>query len=223
MKTRRILAVILILIGFGLLMDTLNVLDFGELIGTWWPLILIFFGIKLFIERKPFTMFPLLLTILGILFIINNLQIIPIGFWDAFLPLIFILIGIWIIFARFPLGKSNVSSDEHTINYSAVFSGLKQVVNSDDFRGGNITAYFGGAEVDLRNVKVINEDVEINLNATFGGIELIVPVNWVLVINGSPFFGGLENNTHPYNLSEEELKTVKINYAISFGGIEIKN
>lgn len=223
MKARRVLATILILIGIGLLMDSLKIFDFGDLISNWWPLILIFFGVKLFIERKPFTMFPLLLLVLGVLFIINNLRILPIGFWDAFLPLIFILIGIWIIFARFPLGKSNVTGDEHSINYSAVFSGLKQIVNSEDFRGGNITAYFGGADVDLRNVKVINDNIEININATFGGIELKVPVNWVLIINGSPFFGALENKTHPYNLSEEELKTVRINYTISFGGIEIKN
>jgi predicted membrane protein len=223
MKTKKILATVLIIIGIGLLMDSFNVFDFGELIGNWWPLILIFFGVKLMIERKPFTMFPIILMIIGILLIVNNINILPIGFWDAFLPLIFILIGIWIIFGRFPVGKSNISADEHTINYSAVFSGLKQIVNSDDFRGGNITAYFGGADVDLRNVKVVNDDIEINLNVSFGGIELKVPVNWVLIINGSPFFGALENKTHPYNLSDEEMKTVKINYNISFGGIEIRN
>lgn len=223
MKTKKILATVLIIIGIGLLMDSFNVFDFGELIGNWWPLILIFFGVKLMIERKPLTMFPIVLMIIGILLIVNNINILPIGFWDAFLPLIFILIGIWIIFGRFPVGKSNVSGDEHTINYSAVFSGLKQIVNSDDFRGGNITAYFGGADVDLRNVKVVNDDIEINLNVSFGGIELKVPINWVLIINGSPFFGALENKTHPYNLSDEEIKTVKINYNISFGGIEIRN
>lgn len=223
MRTRKILATILIIIGIGLLMDSLNLLDFWDLIGNWWYLILIFFGIKLMIKRKSLIVFPIILIVIGLIFIVNNLNILPIGFWDALLPLIFILIGIWIIFGRFPIGKANVSGDEHTINYSAVFSGLKQIVNSNDFRGGNITAYFGGADVDLRNVKVVYDDIEINLNASFGGIELKVPVNWVLIINGSPFFGALENKTHPYNLSDEELKTIKINYNITFGGIEIRN
>lgn len=223
MRTRRILAAILIVIGFGLLMDSLNFFDFADIISTWWPLILIFLGIKLLIERKPFSLFSVLLILLGILFIINSLKILPIGFWDALFPLILILIGIWIIFARFPMGKSKVISDEHHINYSAIFSGIKQFVKSDDFRGGSITAYFGGAEVDLTNVKVISDTIEINLKATFGGIELRVPINWVLVVNGSPFFGALENKTHPYNFSGEDLKTVKVNYTISFGGIEITN
>ncbi len=44
----------LFLVGLGivLLLDQLGVADFGELVGTWWPLVLVFAGLGLIFRSK---------------------------------------------------------------------------------------------------------------------------------------------------------------------------
>lgn len=44
--------IILLILGFLFLLDNLRILDFGYVIGTFWPLILIFFGIRLIMKIR---------------------------------------------------------------------------------------------------------------------------------------------------------------------------
>ena len=43
------------------------------------------------------------------------------------------------------------------MNHITIFSGLKTNNLSQDFKGGSITAIFGGSDVDLRNAKLSDQ------------------------------------------------------------------
>ena len=90
----------LIVIGLGglFLLDSLDILDFGEIIGWAVSIALILFGLGLLVTRKFRQLFaPFVLIIVGVLLLLNNLGVDSWRFW----PVILILVGGAIIFRWF--------------------------------------------------------------------------------------------------------------------------
>jgi predicted membrane protein len=105
-------------------------------------------------------------------------------------------------------------------NYVAVFSGVEDKNESKDYVSSEITAIFGGAEVDYRKIKMADDVAYINVTAIFGGATLIIPENVKVTVKGLPIFGGAENKA----ISDpDSKKEIVINYTAVFGGVEIKN
>ncbi len=107
----------------------------------------------------------------------------------------------------------------------ATFTGLKRRVDTQNFQGGEILAVFGGIEVDLRRARIASDkEAIIDINATFGGIDIKVPETWVVIVKGQGIFGGYEDKTIPPRPQEgvTAAKLVITGFAI-FGGITIKN
>ena len=100
---------------------------------------------------------------------------------------------------------------------TAVFSGQKLNFNKEEFKGKNLSAVFGGIDLDLRGAK-ITSDVVINASAIFGGIDIIVPENVKVKIKSNAIFGGVSDKTK----KSEGKHTIYINATSIFGGVEIK-
>lgn len=88
------------LLGALFLISALNIAPIPNLnIGTLWPLILIIIGVwRLTASRGRSRTFPIALIAIGALFLVINLELIPIVNYEAlgrFWPLILILVGVW--------------------------------------------------------------------------------------------------------------------------------
>ena len=163
---------------------------------------------------------------LGIVFLSATLDIINWGSILRFWPLILIAIGVSLIFKAKGLswisrGGEEVISDDF-IRCSAFLGGVDRSVNSDNFRGGDIMALFGGIDLDLRRAKVSPDECTLNLTALFGGVEVIVPQDWQVSISGTPILGAIENKT-TWTGEEKDGKKVTCRCTVAFGGIEIRN
>ena len=92
-----------------------------------------------------------------------------------------------------------LTDDESMIDVSTTFSGANRVVTSQAFRGGAVSATFGGAEIDLRQAQLHENGADMNVSATFGGVTLHVPRTWVIHQNGSAIMSGVEDvrSNHP--------------------------
>jgi predicted membrane protein len=106
----------------------------------------------------------------------------------------------------------------------AIFGGGHRVVYSDSFKGGNITAIFGGSEIDLGNCQLAEGNNIIDVVAIFGGAEIRVPRDWHVIVNATPVFGGFSNKVvrdpgTPVDLS----RTLIIKGVAIFGGIEVNS
>ncbi len=77
----------------------------------------------------------------------------------------------------------------------AIFGGGHKIIQSDNFKGGNITAIFGGSEIDLTQCKLAEGDNVLDVVIIFGGTEIIVPREWNVRTNVTPLFGGFSNKT----------------------------
>jgi hypothetical protein len=207
---------LIVAVGTILLLDNANVLDAGDVIGTWWPLALIIAGLLSFAANPGHWPVALIIVAVGSALLFSRLDVVDIG--NIIIPAAIILVGILVIFGR-GLGSRTEAGDR--VNSFNVFSGSEIASHSKQFRGGSIAAVFGGADVDLRDAMPA-ADAQLDVFAAFGGVEIRVPNGWQVITKGLPLFGGIENVTAKEQLAPDA-PILAVNATALFGGIEIKH
>jgi predicted membrane protein len=225
--TGGVVGVVIILVGTGMLLDTLGVLP-GRDIWEFLPLILVAFGVLKIIESKNRPgglIFGGVLAVGGTLWLLNNLQLIRLNERVIF-PLILIGAGAGMLAKVLhprPLTPEGMPIETNS-NFSqlAIFGGSRRAIDSPEFSGGDALSIFGGVDLDLRRAKMATTRAAIDANAIFGGVEIKVPVGWSVSMQGMGIFGGFEDKTlHPDN-REGAPELVVTGYSI-FGGVTISN
>jgi predicted membrane protein len=229
MDKRITFGIILIIIGGIFLLSTLDIINFhaSNVIFSF-PFILFIVGILIMINsaKKAFG---------GILAGVGFFWLLPRIFPDIdygpnlILPVLLIVLGIYMII-RHSQKKTEIESkasgdslQKDTIDDVAIFGGGNKVIYSDNFRGGNITAIFGGSEIDLSNCKLAEGTNVIDIVAIFGGSTIMVPKNWNVQLNVTPMFGGFSNKSVKLpNVEIDKTRTLVVKGVAIFGGGEIK-
>lgn len=218
---RSVIGLFILAFGILLFLGALDLVDASEILSNYWPIILIIIGLLGLIDRSTSKVFSFLLIILGVFYQLKVLNIFfeDISIWQFVWPAFIIIIGIWFIF---PKKKFEDTSD--TLNSTAIFAGGDIFNTSQDFRGGEVSAVFGGLEIDLTQADIISEEpVIIDTFIAFGGIDFKVPENWIVDIKGLPLFGGWDNKRKRSKVaSNPETKVITIKCLILFGGMDIK-
>jgi predicted membrane protein len=221
----------LLLVVFGVLflLDRMGGLDFGTLIGTYWPVIIILLGVSILIGngfRRPFGGFFLMG--IGALFLLNSLGILEYDAWQYAWPVLIILVGLWILFRgvirRSAGGDPGKFPEIHDsdIDVSCFLSGMKRRIESQNFRGGHVTAILGGLELDFRAAGLDGGKATIDATAILGGVDIFVPREWRVVMAGTPILGGFEDKHR--SVPDAEVKaTLYIKGAAILGGVTIKD
>lgn len=119
-----------------------------------------------------------------------------------------------------PSGDSYQEDGEKVV-CSAVFAGRDIRVDNSGFYGANLSAIFGGIDLNLKNA-IIRRNVTIEVRAVFGGIDIVLPSNVRVVVDVTPILGGVENGTRTPLGADENTPTVYIKGTCLFGGVEVK-
>lgn len=222
---------ILILLGGGLLLDQLNLLNFAYIIRLYWPSLLIILGLIGLFDRKSSKTGNLILIVIGALLQLNRLDYVDIDVFRLVFPVILIIVGLSVIFGK---GSRKHSSPvepekwvnenanmEDTVDLFAILSGNSIINQSLNFKGGKATAILGGINLDLRQAQLYNNQAFLDVTALFGGVEIHVPDTWRVELKGTPILGGIENQTKPN--PDSDAPVLKIAATAMFGGIDIKN
>jgi len=113
------------------------------------------------------------------------------------------------------------------MNATAVFGGIERRISVRDFRGGRVSAVFGGIELDFRDADIDGNEAVLEVNAIFGGAEIRVPDNWKVEQRGQTLFGGYTDTTRlsaaAADANAPSKKTLLITGSILFGGVEVTN
>jgi hypothetical protein len=224
---------IIILIGLGIFFHQVGWLPFFHIEFTW-PIILIIIGLFVGMRKGFRTPGPYILIAIGVFNLIPGFTF-RVG--DRYLesedlvaPLILVLAGLVLVLR--PGKKKQWTtemvptdlSSENTISADIIFGGRKEIITSKDFKGGRITATFGGCEVNLLQADSTSSTIVLEMRATFGGCELIVPANWDIKNEIEPIFGGVEDQRMMRSPEvTENRKTLILRGSCVFGGIEIKS
>ena len=220
-RSQFIIASVLIVLGVIFLMGNLDIIDvdIGDLIATWWPLILISLGVAGIFQARATPIGSIFLVVIGVVFLLITLDVA--GF-DILWPVVIIGAGLWILFQnRVSRRFTAAEVDQDSVNVSALFSGSEQRITAQSFQGGNVSATFGGVELDLRAARLAESPV-LNVNVLMGGVELHIPDEWLVNVNGSPIFGAIECS-RPQPAATDGAPTLTINASVAFGGLDIKS
>ena len=213
---------VLIILGALFLLDTFNIMDFGGVITNWWPAILIIIGlIKLQDQDRGA---GIIFILIGVFFLLTTHDIVEwSSIWKLW-PIALIMIGLSMVFKG---RRSNWSlTNESTIgndfiHSNAVFGGSEHTITSQNFKGGETMALFGGVELDLRDAKISPDGCKIHATALFGGVEIIVPTDWNVILTGTPIFGGIDSKSRRKSDASSG-NDIYIHCTVAFGGVEIK-
>lgn len=217
---------IIVAIGLLLLLDNMHIIRMRD-VWQYWPLILVVFGLSRIFEcHTPSSLiWGGLVAVIGALLFLDNLNILIIDF-NFIWPLILIAFGLsllWRTLDRTFFDTAGVAAGpSNTI--MAVFSGGKRKIDSGEFKGGDVLAIFGGVELDLRGAKMSGEQAVVDVNATFGGLEIRVPETWSVVVKTVAIFGGVDDKTIPPK-PDPNVPTPRLvlTGTVVFGGVSIKN
>jgi predicted membrane protein len=221
---------IVVLVGLGFLLDNMGIIDFREF-WKFWPVILIAYGVSRIFSCRAVTsvIWGGAVALIGALLLLNNLDILFFRF-DYIWPLIIIAFGLSLLARaverkRYLAGESGAPvSSENILNIVAVFSGANRVIDSPDFRGGDIVAVFGGVRLDLRRAAMTLDRVVVDVSAVFGGVEIRVPENWSVSTKGVGIFGGFDDKTlHPKPDPNGQIRELVLTGAAVFGGTSVSN
>lgn len=197
-----------------------------------WQMLLIVLGLNL-IFKKQIVGGGILIGV-GVFFLIPRITGLGYHWIATYWPILFVLIGIMLLFklwkpgvflregARFAKDNSFKSADGFVTSNNA-FGSVSQIVLDPVFKGARITNTFGSTLIDLRHTSLEAAETYIDIDCTFGGIEIFVPHNWTVKSNLNHFFSGNDDKRYWANNVQDTAHKLIIRGNISFSGIEIKS
>jgi hypothetical protein len=215
----------LLVVGVVFLLTNLGVF-YPEDVRIYWPVILIPLGIAQAVLRPGVArrLWGGAIAVVGLVLLAHNLGYIQGNIWQLLWPVWLIFLGISFLLRAIGVGGHPWSSGSlpaagsaapsdgpsgsqglppystgsgNVLNEVTVFGGVRRRIVSQEFEGGEVSAIFGGVEIDLRAAATKKDEVVIELNAIFGGVELMVPDTWDVAVRGAGIFGGYEDKTGP--------------------------
>lgn len=208
---------LVVAVGTLLLLDNLEVLDSGDIIGTWWPVAIIFGALLSYIANRRHVVMPLILALAGVAILLTTTGVLD--SLELVIPLLVIVVGLFLIFGR-RVGSIEGEIGNRVSSFN-LFSGSEVASNSTSFEGGTVGAVFGGAEIDLRHAGLA-PDATLDVFVAFGGVEIYVPRGWRVDISGLPVFGGFDNATVKESLPAEA-PLLRIGATVLFGGLDVRH
>lgn len=230
---RLYLGVIAVFIGMILIASNFGIIPYHwKHILFSWEMILIIIGVVMLAKNDGKPTGYILIGV-GAFFLIPDLFYFRFDFVKLFWPLVIIFAGIALIgFGRnrekwngqFTGGRSRKDSlHEGYVDEVNIFGGSNRKFIDQDFRGGKVTSIFGGSEIDLTQASLPEGSHSLEVTCIFGGMSLIVPSDWSVILDVTSIFGGFSDKRVVLNTSGKSKGQLYIKGVALFGGGEIKS
>jgi predicted membrane protein len=118
--------------------------------------------------------------------------------------------------------EAYVADRSDFIDTTSVFGGIKKIVLSKNFQGGEITNIMGGSEINLSQADFKGR-ICIDTTNVFGGTKLIIPPHWDVQSEVVAIFGGIDDKRQLNGTPLDPDKVIVIDGTCLFGGIEIRS
>ena len=224
---RLVFGLVVITLGVLFTLDNLGLLSAGEIL-RWWPALLLAYGlIRLTgVSGRQSTVPGVIFTLAGALLLLHEFDFIQIDPWDLW-PAVLVVIGGSMVVGAMrrtrggdaPVGPG--AATDSTFSTFVMWSGIERKVVSLDFRGGDVTAIMGGAEIDLRQAKMPGGRAVVDVTVLWGGVELYVPGDWTVTVEALPLMAGVEDATRAP--AGEVRGHLVVKGVVLMSGVEIKN
>lgn len=215
LASRVILGGFIIFLGAALL---LNQFGIAENVFRLWPLILVAVGLSMIVNNFKNVLPGLIVLSVGVIFQLEAFDVIPFSVWNLW-PLFIIFAGVSILLGNYTFSNKGEKNSQGFIKSNVLFWGEDKVVK-DEFEGAILNAAFGAIKLDLRKA-IIKDKAQIDVNAIFGGVEILLPPNTFVENNVVGIFGGSSDETEKREKNDDS-KSVVLKGSATFAGIEVK-
>ena len=219
-----VVGVAIIVAGLVLTLDNLGLIEAHTILKLW-PLVLVAIGAaKIRQDRGGSSLGGWFLVLGGaflLLFTFGHGHLA-----DALGPMLVVAVGILIVVKALKQNRGvppELARSEDFLQGTAIFGGFKRRVSTQTFKGGELTAIFGGYEVDLRQAVLENGQARIDVFVLFGGGEIRVPEGWEISNRATAIAGALNDSTHHGPASPDRRPRLVVTGLILFGGTEVKS
>ena len=219
-----VLGVAIIVAGLVLTLDNLGLIQAHTILKLW-PLVLVAMGIaKIRQDRHSSSLGGWFLVLGGaflLLFTFGGGHL-----TEAMAPMLVVAVGILIVIKALKQSRGvppDLARSEDFLQGTAIFGGFKRHVLTQVFKGGELTAIFGGYEVDLSQAALEAGQARIDVFVLFGGGEIRVPEGWEIANRATAIAGALNDSTHHGPITTEGRPRLIITGLILFGGTEVKS
>jgi hypothetical protein len=111
--------------------------------------------------------------------------------------------------------RGDEESDE--VALVAVLDGIDLKSRARAFRGGSMLAWYGGINVDLREVELAPE-AHLTVHTLFGGVALKTPPGWRIESNLKVLAGGVDARS---STEDPAAPTLRLDGLAVFGGVAV--
>jgi len=226
-SNRTLIGMVLVLAGLFLVIRNTGFFpEFIDNVIFSWPMLLVAIGLVMTLGATEKTAGVIVMAVGGF-FMIPLVFRETFHMYNMFWPSIFIIAGVIFIVSR-RKGWNSVSSKgiagDDYIDYVNIFSGGERQIVSQSFKGGKISAVFGGIELDLTKANLAAGVSELEIACVFGGATIIVPDDWYVTIEVTPVLGGFSDSRKlSPGRTVDSSKHLVIKGAVVFGGGEVKS
>ncbi|MEO6166293.1 MAG: LiaF domain-containing protein [Chitinophagales bacterium] len=233
------LGLLLLVVGLGWLLQSM-----GTMLPWWlfsWKTFLIVLGLGIGLQHQFKGNSWLVLIIIGGAFMLEDLYP-DLSLRHYLWPVLIIIVGVWMMIRprssrRFknedgsqglstPGDASSYRQDYYSsddyLDSTSVFGGIKKVILSKDFKGGDVVSIFGGTEIDMTQAD-INGRVVLEVTQMLGGTKLIIPAHWDLKTELVSIFGGIEDKRAVLASNIDSSKVLVLKGTSILGGIDIRS
>ena len=217
------------------MLNSLGVTDIriGYIVKTFWPILLIIWGIQFFMypgKGKAEIAAGIIILAIGILLQGNKLQWFTVDLallWNILWLIILLLLGVALIRIIWSIRNSQWS-----------FMGMiERKKEKWTLHRGGYWALIGGIELDLRDAILEKGEHSVVCNVILGNIKIILPEKVTTVIDATAVLGGIDvlgentggilatikNEHHSEDHDHPDYPVVKIYSRAVMGGIEIQS
>jgi predicted membrane protein len=209
---------LLIVVGILLLLDQMGIISHWF---NFWAAVFFFVGLLNVLQpgRTQRRVWGAFLVAIGLVVELDYLGYARVRL-ETIWPVFVIAAGLVLIWRAYQPPTETGGVLAPTLNVFAIWGGGEYRIRAKDFRGGDLVAFMGGFDVDLRDADIEGDQATITVNAFMGGGVIRVPETWAVSMQVAAFMGG-----HSLKAREgaQVLKTLIVKGFAVMGGVEVRN
>jgi hypothetical protein len=230
LSSQVLVGLMVIAVGVIFTLDNLGIIYSEDYLRYWPAVFVLIGGVKVWQARTgghgQGWVSGLIFLGVGSYMLINHLTYIRLDARVIF-PLFLVFLGGFLVWRGVFGRRGTLRASSDALNHFsslAVMSGAALRSNSQAFEGADLTAIMGGCEIDLRDASIApNTQAVIDVFAFWGGIDLKVPEDWIIINRVIPLMGGVDDKTRAPIASSAPQKRLVVRGIVIMGGIGIRN
>jgi len=207
----RVVGLVIVAVGVAFLLANFGIIpefEWGELLATWWPVLLIYGGLHSIWDslRKgygPFNMGGILILVIGGLLLADNLDTIEVSLWGVLVPAALIVVGLSLLFGRTSKRRivTSIKFDEDIDAEFAKPVGARHIKSYvGDIRLGGPTFQLedshvelkaGSMRIDLTETFIPEGETVLHLEVKAGDCQVRLPEGLAVAVDAQVKVGSL--------------------------------